>query len=210
MSRYIVVLAALLASSCSSGSDAVAPTTGGVAITLTTTGDLPDPDGYFVSVDGGPSFSIGVNGSLTMDGISAGAHTVTLSSIADNCTLVGDNPRTVTVVAGDTVAVAATVNCPTPAPTTGTIEVRTRTTGGGDDENGYTVKLDNGPRQIINTIGSVTYTNVTPGVHTVDLDGLASFCTLQGSNPQTTTVDQGEAVIVTFRVTCIAPPPPTP
>lgn len=213
MFRRLVVLATVLTACSSSGSDVNEPTTGGVSVTLTTTGANPDPDGYLLSIDGNTPLPIPDNGSYTADGFAVGSHTVQLSGLAENCTVQGDNPRTITIVAGDTTAVTATIDCPTPAPTTGTIQVKTRRIGTGDDIDGYTIKLDNGPRQVIVTItDEFFYRDVTPGVHSLNLGGMATFCTLEGANPRTVTVVPGETVTVTFRVICIAPPanhPPT-
>lgn len=84
---------------------------GSIAVFLTTTGEDVDDDGYELLVDGGASVAIGVNGSTTVDGLSLGEHTVQLAGIAANCSVMGDNPLSVTVVAGQTTQETFTVVC---------------------------------------------------------------------------------------------------
>ena len=96
-------------------SDSTAPprgaTQGAVHVTATTTGtDLPS-GGYSVSVDSGAGQAVGANGAVTISGLSANRHSVTLYGVAANCTLSGVNTRSVDVTAGDTVLVAFDVGC---------------------------------------------------------------------------------------------------
>jgi Tol biopolymer transport system component len=87
-----------------------APPTASIQVTTATTGSSLDPDGYTVSLDAGAPQVIGVNATLTLDGLGAGTHTLTLSGIAGNCHLDGENPRTVEVVPGST-TVTFELNC---------------------------------------------------------------------------------------------------
>jgi Tol biopolymer transport system component len=83
---------------------------GSIQVTTTTTGSSLDPDGYTVSIDAGASQAIGVNATLTLEGLSIGTHALGLSGIAGNCHLDGDNPRTVEVLPGST-TVTFDLNC---------------------------------------------------------------------------------------------------
>ena len=60
-----------------------APTssTGNLTVSASTTGSNLDPDGYIVTVDGGPNQAIGTNGSVTFTGLAAGSHGVVLSDV---------------------------------------------------------------------------------------------------------------------------------
>jgi hypothetical protein len=89
-------------------------TSGALTITTATSGSSLDADGYAVAVDGGEGQIIVTNGTLTITGLTAGDHTVTLSGIAANCTASGDNPRPVTVTTGTTTAVAFELVCTGP------------------------------------------------------------------------------------------------
>ena len=92
---------------------------GTLTVSTSTSGSSLDPDGYTVRVDGVNDRSIGISGSTSYSGLTAGSHTVTLSGVASNCTVSGGTARTVTVPAGGTVTVAYSVSCVTPnrAPT---------------------------------------------------------------------------------------------
>jgi hypothetical protein len=86
-------------------------TTGALAVTTVTTGGSLDADGYTLAVDGGGGQAIGINETQTLRGLAAGDHTVALSGVAANCSLTGDNPRTVTVTAGATDTSTFAVTC---------------------------------------------------------------------------------------------------
>lgn len=87
------------------------PTTGSIRIVTSTTGTLLDPDGYLVALDDGAPQPIGVAASITVADVATGAHTVTLSEVAANCTVEGDNPQPVTVATGATAEVSFAVTC---------------------------------------------------------------------------------------------------
>ncbi len=87
------------------------PTTGVLRVTVSTSGaDLP-ANGYTVSVDSGAGQPVPVNGKLSLAGLSAGSHSVTMYGAPPNCALSGANTRAVNVLAGDTVLVAFDVAC---------------------------------------------------------------------------------------------------
>ena len=77
-----------------------APTTGQIEATVTTSGAGVDPNGYVVSVGGGPGRTASGTDLVTFVAVTPGSHTVSISGIAPNCTLGGPNSVSVTVVAG--------------------------------------------------------------------------------------------------------------
>jgi len=186
----------------------VMPTTGSIKVTTATTGATPDPDGYSVAVDAGASQPIGVHDSVTVTGLPAGSHSVTLGGVAGNCTVSGGLSRNTNVSVGDTARVPFSVSCPTPPPTTGDLTVTTTTTGGGTDPDGYTVTVDaiNKP---IGVSGSVTFNGLPAGDHSVTLTGLANNCTVSGQNPRTINVPAGGTPQTNFPVTCRVTGPPS-
>lgn len=112
----VLLLAAVTA--CGSGTLQPVATTGGVAITTSTTGSDLDADGYIIALLVGSSEAraqpIPANGTKTFDGLSPdSAYSVELdsSSVASNCAVASSNPQTVTVKAGDTTSLAFNVNC---------------------------------------------------------------------------------------------------
>ena len=88
-----------------------AATVGGLLVTATTMGDLPDADGYTVRIDDGDPQPLPANGSVTVGGVTPGSHSVLLGGVADNCAVQGGNPVAVEVVAGGPLTVAFQIVC---------------------------------------------------------------------------------------------------
>ena len=81
-----------------------------VVSTSTTGSDLPA--GYTVITDGGEqSQPIGTNDTVVFPDLAAGDHTVELSGVPANCTVSGDNPRTVTIPDGGSASTTFDVSC---------------------------------------------------------------------------------------------------
>src|SRR5207248_2966151 len=195
---------AAASTSLSVSSAAPPPQTGNLTVTTSTTGSNLDPDGYTATVDGGASQAIGTNGSVTFSGLSAASHTVVLSGVASNCSVTGGMSRTVSVPAGGTASTSFSVSCTAPPPQTGNLTVTTSTTGSNLDPDGYTATVDGGASQSVGTNGSVTFTGLSAGSHSVALSGLAANCSVSGANPQTVTVPSGGTATATFAVSCAA------
>src|SRR5206468_1707653 len=176
--------------------------TGDLTVTTGTSGSNIDADGYTVTVDGNASKSIGTNGSVTFTGLSAASHTVVLSGVASNCSVSGGPSRTVSVPAGGTASTSFSVSCTAPPPETGNLTVTASTTGSNLDPDGYTATVDGGASQSVGTSGSVTFTGLSAGSHSVALSGLAANCSVSGANPQTVTVPSGGTATATFAVSC--------
>src|SRR3989442_12399510 len=158
-----------------------------LAVSTSTSGSNLDPDGYTVTVDGGRSQSIGANGVATFVGLAAGDHTVLLSGVAQNCTVSGANPRTVSLIAGLVGATGFSLSCAA-QPTTGDLAVSTSTTGSNLDPDGYTLTLDGGANRPIPTNGGGTFTGRPAGSHTIGLSGAAGNCSPSGGAPRTVDV----------------------
>src|SRR5205823_6566983 len=132
------------------------PPTGSVTVSTSTTGGTLDPDGYTFTVDGSSGRAIGINTSVTVDGLERESVAEVLSGIAANCSISGGTSRTVTVTAGQTATVSFSIDCPTPPPPTGSLTVTTSTTGGTLDPDGYTFTVDGGSGRAIGINTSVT------------------------------------------------------
>lgn len=183
-----------------------APSTGSLVASTSTDGTATDPDGFELTVDGAGRGSLPPNGSVTVPQLSAGTHLVGLTGLALNCTVTGDNPIAVTVVAGETAQVRFTVTCNPPAAGTGTLQVTTSTSGFNPDPDGYGVSLDGGTGQPIGSSGTLTLPNLPAGQHAVELQGVAANCTVSGTNPQLVSVTAGGTATLAFTITCVAPP----
>ncbi|HSH76586.1 MAG TPA: hypothetical protein VLA09_12930 [Longimicrobiales bacterium] len=184
-----------------------------LGVQVTTTGDAPDPDGYVAVVDGDPALSkaVATNGSVTFEGLAAGAHWVKLSGLADNCDVVdGPRVRTVTVTADGVVQVAFRVNCEAPPVRWGSLLVEVRTTGPDPDLDGYTISLDDLVTRTVGPNGAVTFERLAVRDHTVELGGIVERCTVQGATRRTVSVDEGLTTQVTFVIDCRDGPPPQP
>ena len=87
------------------------PVSGGFRIAVSTVGTPADEDGYQLSVSGTPLRIIGLNAEERYEGLTPGAHFVTLKDVADFCQVVGGNPQRFTVVPGKAVRVSLLVRC---------------------------------------------------------------------------------------------------
>jgi len=182
---------------------------GTLTVSTNTTGSSLDPDGYTVTVDGGSAQSIGINASVDYPGLAAGNHAVAITGVASTCTVSGGTSRTVSVPSGGTATTTFTVTCTTPPPPTGDLTVTVSTTGGTPDPDGYTVTVDGAQSRGLGINESTTYAGIAAGSHSVQLNGLASNCTVSGSNPRSVNVPDGSSASTTFAVACPTPPPPT-
>lgn len=79
---------------------------GRLEVAVSTTGGGLDGDGFIISVDGGVDRSVASGGAVTLTDLREGSHSVRLSGLADECGVVGSNPRRV-VVGGDGAAMVA-------------------------------------------------------------------------------------------------------
>ena len=199
--RLQLGLTVAVVAGCGGGDVTVPQTTGTLEITTSTSGAEQDADGYSVQMDAGTARAIGAAATLTMSDATPGNHTVQLGEVAANCTVAGDNPRPVSVTAGQTATISFAVTC---TGTTGSVKVTPVTTGGSRDANGYAVSMDGGAAQSIDFNGSLTISGLTLGDHSVALAGVASNCAVEGPNPRTVPVRTGVEATVIFAVTCAA------
>jgi hypothetical protein len=99
-------------------------------------------------------------------------------------------------------ALAAAAGCGddnTTAPTTGTLEITTATTGQPGTD--YSVIVDGASPRAIAANATLTITDVETGTHLVQLT-LPDNCSLQGDNPETVQVTAGATTPVPFVLTC--------
>ena len=184
-------------------------TTGNIEVTTATVGIDLDADGYTVQLDGGPAQALGINGTARFEGLAGGDHSVSFAGSAGNCSIAGDNPRTLPVSIGgvkrDTVRTTFQVTC---VAVTGNIQVTTATSGIDLDPSGYSIKVDGGsPRPILDN-GLATIEGLSAGDHTVTLANAEANCAVAGDNPRTIHVVAGgvtrDTARTTFQVTCVA------
>lgn len=195
-----VLVAGVLSLSCG---DDTGPTGPGDLLTSTaSTGSDVDPDGYVVDIDDGARLEpVESNGSVTITGLSPGTHSVALTQVATNCTVNGANPRSVSVASGGTASTTFVVTC---GPLFGVMRVTTATSGEEIDPDGYALSVDGASGPAIGTDETLDLTDVTSGVHQLELVDVASNCEVTGENPRSVTVPAGGQTAATFSVTCAA------
>jgi len=95
-----------------------------------------------------------------------------------------------------------------PPPLPGSIVVVVAVTGM-DPDDGFMISVDTESPRFVAPGAALLYSSVTPGNHTVRLDGVAANCSPRDV-VSTVTVVAGAVTAVAFTVTCIVPPPPLP
>ncbi len=181
------------------GDDLSAPETGGITVTTATSGTAPGAGGYVLTLDEGEPRPIGASAAVTLTALSLGEHFVRLAGVPDGCTLAGDNPRTVSVSAGDPIAVTFEITCP---PAGGGVTITTSTVGPLQDPDGYTVQADDSPAMPIGANASADLGELSPGAHTLQLGGVAANCAVAGDNPRVVQVESAIPLSVEFMVAC--------
>lgn len=91
-----------------------AAATGSVEASVTTSGANHDPNGYSITLNGTQRLSVGANGSVTFRDVPVGAAELEIAETEFNCRVIGDNPRTLDLVANGTAAAAFQVHCVAP------------------------------------------------------------------------------------------------
>ena len=92
-------------------------------------------------------------------------------------------------------------------PTPPALLVTTASGGDATDPDGYTIAIDGRTPTSIGTRDSLLESSVTPGIHTVDLGGLAVGCAVEEGSSRSVTATVGATVKVDFTVTCTLPAP---
>lgn len=199
--RLLPATAILVLVACGGESATEVPTTGSLTVTVATTGEELDPDGYNLVVGGVSRPVSGTSIQESFTDLPAGERTVELSGVADNCAVSGSNPRTVNIQGGATATVAFAVAC---SPTTGSLTVTVTTTGEELDPDGYSVLVD-GTGRSIGTNDSLVLQGLDGGTYSVRLRGEAFNCIIAGENPRAVVVTTGETATTSFQVSCSAP-----
>ena len=108
----LMAATALLAAGCGDGEDPVTPpTTGTISINIETVGGLPDPNGYQVTRAGAAPLDVPVNGSVRLDSVAPGSHTLVLGKASLYCVVENGSTQAAQVVAGQTAQVTFHVRC---------------------------------------------------------------------------------------------------
>ena len=197
-----LALGVLAVAGCDDDDD-TGPDNGTLRVVVTATGTPADPDGFDVLIDDVDVGDIpAAGGPLADRNLDAGTYDVELDGVATNCTVGGDNPRTVTITNGDVTTTTFAVTCA--AATTGTVTINTTTSGANPDANGFQVSVAGGAAQAIAATGTLDVANVTVGDAPVLLTDVAGNCAVTEDNPTILTVTAAGPNTATFTVTCAA------
>lgn len=188
------VLLSFLVAGCGDGS--TGPKTGILEVTIQTTGGDLDIDGFVILVDSNrQSFTFG-NTARDIRDLTAGTHTVTLQSVAENCAVQGSLPRSVIVPADQVVTVSFEVVCVATA-----IAVRTHVTGS-DIQRSYQLTLNGGPAGNVDADSSVVFGRLQPGSYTVALSAAGQNCSVTSADHVAVDVSPRTTTPVLFEINC--------
>jgi hypothetical protein len=103
-------------------------------------------------------------------------------------------------------AMLTSVGCdgPTDPPAPGALHVVVLTAGEDIIADGLRVTVANGPVRTFNQGLELVIPGVPPGVHAIQLDGLAVNCQVASANPRSVTVVSNETALVEFNMLCAA------
>ncbi len=192
----MTVAVALALGACESDSES--PGSAGLAtlkVVATTSGAVPDADGYVVSVADRVGSELGANAEWSVGEVTPGAYTVQLSGIAANCTVDGDNPRSIVVETGRLATITFAVA------STASVRILTETTGIDADASGFLVTIGTGAQARVPTSGSLVVSSTADGTLPLKVSDVAANCTPDPGNP--TTIAVAEAITdVTLRFNC--------
>jgi hypothetical protein len=196
--RRVVVLIALSAGACGvSGGPPDEPGFGTLFVSIATTGDDPDPDGYRLAIDDRDTVDLAPTQSRDVEA-EAGSRTVTLLGVAGHCLVAPSAIQQVDIAVGERTAVEFLVDCPA----TGA-SVAVTTTGLDYDPDGYFIVADGSEVDTVHA-NATALLRLDPGTRTIGLAGLAPNCSLDGVDSYTVTVVAKEVVPVAFAVACVA------
>jgi hypothetical protein len=186
-------VAIMLWTACNDGP--TEPVVGSIRVTVNTTGG-DQPDGYLVVLGSGQQAAVPAAGTVSFSPITAGTVSVALEDVADNCTVSGTHPRSVTVTGNTTEQVEFVVVCDA----TG-IAITTLTTGP-DAPPPYSIQIGTQAPQSIAPNATLLVSRLEPGTYTVVLSGIVEGCA-PDVEPQTLVEVTHRAVAaVTFAVAC--------
>jgi len=175
-------------------------TTGVLRLLLNSTGYFPDIDtilSYQIDVQAAHYLKPGFDSTFTLP---VGQHTVAIGQVASHCSDPNGTVRGVVIVSGDTTAVQFDFTC---TAITGSLWVWVEMIGAAPDLDGYFIARDGlPPGHLGDSLSGVGYLNLTPGLHTVTLTGVAPNCMLDGPSTRQYTVVAGMEIQDTMHLNC--------
>jgi hypothetical protein len=168
---------------------------GTLAVSTSTSGDDPDPDGFQLTVDGGGALALLPSGAAEIH-LSPGRHALQLLGVAKHCSVAPGTSVEVEIVAGRTAPVAFQVSCPGTS-----IRVTVTTSGLDPDQDGYQLTID-GVNALALVPAGTAQVNVAPGRHTLQLLGVAEQCSVSPGTVLELDLARGSTMPVAYEVNC--------
>ncbi len=190
-----VAVAAMVVAGCSSA-EVIGAAGGSMVVAVRATGEAvdtaftlyinTDTTGYAVTTGAARSFSA-----------QEGTHSLHLKGVEGNCTVAGDNPRSVVVGAYEIVNVTFDVSC------TDNAELKvTISTTGEDQDDMYTLAFDGDYRTMLVGPSQFVLVSLPLRTYSVSLRDVASNCSVTSPNPVEVTLAKGKTVETGFQVAC--------
>ena len=203
VSLVALALTAGLVLAC--GDDPVRPP-GTVRVLLTTTG--ADADAAYEIRTAGRAITVpSTQATVEVSDVPRGEHQIVLGDVASNCTVADGGTRSVNVASGTSTDVQFNVSCVSVTAAIGATVIAT----GENIDQSFTMQLGTATAVTVANNATRYFTGLAAGAFSVRLAGIATNCTVAGTNPRTLNVVVGTAVRdtarTTFNVTCTAPPP---
>ncbi|MFN0181173.1 MAG: hypothetical protein ACKVZ0_20395 [Gemmatimonadales bacterium] len=167
---------------------------GTLRLSVATTGEDPDLDGYSVELDGKRLARMRPEEVATFP-VAEGRHQLVLREIDENCSA-DPAARQLDIAGGGAVSVAFVVHCLA----TG-VEVTAVATGM-DLDNRYLLRIDGGDKALFAADSSLRWTRLAPGSYGIGLADVAPNCVVAPPNPRTITVTTATVQPVSFAVSC--------
>lgn len=194
-------LLVLYGGGCGEGKSPVEPVvsqSGRISVSVQASGGDVDTGFDVVVGAGGFRRAVSVGGHSAFD-FAAGSHSVRLEGVAQNCSVVSENPLSVFVPAGGIIEITFVVEC-----TTTGIQVTTRTTGTHLPVE-HQLLVDNPPSVPLSINGTTVVGWLLPGPHTVTLSVPAMNCTVTSAKSVTVIVSNRTVTPVAFDISCGPP-----
>ncbi|HKU61534.1 MAG TPA: hypothetical protein VJQ44_09990 [Gemmatimonadales bacterium] len=181
----------------------IPPAAGDIDVTIATTGPAPDPDGYVLTLDGGNSRPVGADATLTLTGLTAGDHQLSLEGLAPNCAVTGDNPLRVRVATGGSATASFGVSC---AAVTGSLQL---VVTGLPQSADAAISVTGPAGYSADLTGSATLRDLAPGEYTVQAHAVTVAGDTWNPSPASAEVQVAAGATAEAAVAYDAEPRPT-
>jgi TolB protein len=189
---------AILGSACGGPAEPPEPETGAIRLTVSTTGEDLDPDGYTYSLDGGTPIRVAGSSTVLLANVAVGTRRLVFADVAGNCEALSPTTASVAVTGDATSEVSFEVACDV------RLTIRTNTTGS-DPDLFLILRLDGGaPSLVAANDAVIPLTGLSLGTHELTIRGVAPNCALSGSANRSIPLGVDDLVVEEITLDCSA------